>query len=206
MKDLMNISKEQLMTIREIAEVLGSRPEDVLRSAKRLEVKGVINIIPHANGGKLVDQSLNKLDSITLVAQNKPEVTKAIVQRWDELESRVSSMNHYDLMRHNIDRLEAQEAEVKRLDLIKAEQVQVDLIEKTITNLQDTVRGSQCPYGTLPAYKMAQFFGVPLDSTFKELLSRVRSYEYYFASGANNSKRKAISYEIEDVRTLLENY
>jgi hypothetical protein len=89
---------------------------------------------------------------------------------------------------------------------LKAEQAQVDLIEKTVTNLQDTVRGSHFPYGTLPAYKMAKFFNVNLDEDFKDLLKQARSYQYYFASGANNAKRKATAYEIEDVRTLLENY
>jgi len=90
MKDLMSISKEETMSIREIAEVLSARPRDIMNSAKLLENRAVINIIAGDGVASFDNQRLNRIDSITLVAQNKPEITKAIVQRWDELENNLT--------------------------------------------------------------------------------------------------------------------
>ena len=87
MNSLMNASDVQTMTLKEIAEVLNmTRYDNIVTSAQKLHEAGVINLLPCSAGTK-INQSLNRLDSITLVAQNKPEFTKALVIRWDELET-----------------------------------------------------------------------------------------------------------------------
>lgn len=69
MQDLITMNNEQMMTLRSIAEVLKMRNDNIIRSAKKLSDKGVIQL--NSNGGGKIDQLLNKIDSITLVAQNK---------------------------------------------------------------------------------------------------------------------------------------
>jgi phage regulator Rha-like protein len=81
--------ENKTMSLREIAKVLNVRNDNIVQSAETLQEQGVIVLktSPFGTGGK-IDQVLNRIDSITLVAQNNPRLIKAIVIRWDELESR----------------------------------------------------------------------------------------------------------------------
>lgn len=84
--DLINTLHDATMTLKEIAVVLElSRKDNIVTSAQRLHDDGVINLLPCAKGTK-INQRLNKVDSITLVAQNNAAFTKRIVQRWLNLE------------------------------------------------------------------------------------------------------------------------
>ena len=94
MNQLIDMSASMTMGTKEIADLLGKNHSDIKRSADRLFDAGVIGDgQPLAErefktemGNSYVEYLLGKLDSITLVAQNCPQFTAALVKRWDELE------------------------------------------------------------------------------------------------------------------------
>ncbi|MGL4518061.1 MAG: phage antirepressor KilAC domain-containing protein [Shewanella sp.] len=80
------------MSTREIAQLLGKHHSNVKISAERLAEKGIIALqdtpyVHEQNGQTYSEYHLSKRDSLILVAQNCPEFTAAIVDRWQELES-----------------------------------------------------------------------------------------------------------------------
>lgn len=90
------------MTSIEIAELVGCRHADIMRSIDRLVRNGVIRQPPTAFlerinnlGFKVKDKAYvfegeqGKRDSIIVVAQNCPEFTARLVDRWQELEKQV---------------------------------------------------------------------------------------------------------------------
>lgn len=96
----MNIINPEIITMgtREIADMLGKRHPDIMRSAERLAESGVIGgstplahtpYVNQQNGQTYYEYHLNKRDSIILVAQNSPEFTARLVDRWEELEEKV---------------------------------------------------------------------------------------------------------------------
>ena len=94
MKDLMLTQNQTLtMSSREIASLLNKTHSNIKISAERLAEKGTIALqgshFQH-NGNEYNEWLLNKRDSLILVAQNSPEFTAAIVDRWQELESNQS--------------------------------------------------------------------------------------------------------------------
>ena len=84
-------STEMTMGTREIAELLGKQHSNLTPTAQRLAVSGVIGTLATQefshNGNVYEEYRLNKRDSLILVAQNCPEFTAQIVDRWQELES-----------------------------------------------------------------------------------------------------------------------
>ena len=94
MNQLIDMSASMTMGTKEIADLLGKNHSDIKRSADRLLEAGAIGDgQPLAErefktemGNSYVEYLLGKLDSITLVAQNCPQFTAALVKRWDELE------------------------------------------------------------------------------------------------------------------------
>lgn len=78
------------MSTREIAELLGKQHSNIKVSAERLGKNGTIALqgskFEH-RGNIYEEYLLNKRDCLILVAQNCPEFTAAIVDRWQELES-----------------------------------------------------------------------------------------------------------------------
>lgn len=78
------------MSTREIANLLGKQHSHLKVSAERLAEKGTIALrgsnFEH-NGNTYEEYLLDKRSSLILVAQNCPEFTAAIVDRWQELES-----------------------------------------------------------------------------------------------------------------------
>lgn len=81
------------MSTREIASLLNKNHSDIKRSAKRLSDAGVLTK-PLAESGfehrgnVYSEYLLEKRDCFILVAQNSPEFTAAIVDRWQELEAK----------------------------------------------------------------------------------------------------------------------
>lgn len=81
------------MSSREIAELVQSKHGDVKRSAERLAI-GEILTAPLAqfefehNGNIYFEYRFNKRDSLVLVAQLSPQFTAAVIDRWQELESK----------------------------------------------------------------------------------------------------------------------
>ena len=94
MNQLIDMSASMTMGTKEIADLLGKNHSDIKRSADRLFDAGAIGDgQPMAErefktemGNSYIEYLLGKLDSITLVAQNCPQFTAALVKRWDELE------------------------------------------------------------------------------------------------------------------------
>lgn len=81
----------QTMSTREIAAVTKKDHSNIKISADRLSARGVIGTLAlqefDHNGNTYTEYLLNKRDSIILVAQNCPEFTAAIVDRWEALET-----------------------------------------------------------------------------------------------------------------------
>ena len=101
MKQIVNAGSKITMTSLEIAELLGNRHDKLTQSLERLVKRGVIEQPPM--GEVVNNQSLSgnnktkvylfsgeqgKRDSIILIAQNSPEFTAKIVDRWQELEQK----------------------------------------------------------------------------------------------------------------------
>jgi len=96
MNQLIAMSGEMTMGTREIAELLGKQHHHIKASADYLVSKGAIHggvaltetpYINEQNKQTYTEYRLNKRDSLVLVAQNCPELTAAIVDRWQELEA-----------------------------------------------------------------------------------------------------------------------
>lgn len=83
------------MTSQEVADLVGSRHDDVKRSIGRLAGRGVIQLPPMAEVRNHLGQAVSvyqvcKRDSFVVVAQLSPEFTAALVDRWQELEQQVA--------------------------------------------------------------------------------------------------------------------
>lgn len=92
MNQIINLGQLVLtMSTREIADLLGKQHSHIKISAERLAEKGVIGTLAarefNHNGNVYTEYHLNKRDSLILVAQNCPEFTAVIVDRWQELEN-----------------------------------------------------------------------------------------------------------------------
>lgn len=97
MNALIPASSQLTMSSREIAELVGSRHDNVKRSIERLAVSGVIGFTPaeetsHDGAGARPIEvfRLVKRDSIIVVAQLCPEFTARLVDRWQELEAQAA--------------------------------------------------------------------------------------------------------------------
>lgn len=84
------LSAQLTMGTREIAEMLGKKHSNIKISAERLAESGVIGTLAPQefthNNNTYTEYRLGKRDCLILVAQNCPEFTAAIVDRWQELE------------------------------------------------------------------------------------------------------------------------
>lgn len=98
MGQLIEMSNTATMGTCEIADLLNKQHYHIKVSAQRLAESGVINggtalrdtpYINEQNKQTYFEYRLNKRDSIILVAQNCPEFTARIVDRWQELEQAV---------------------------------------------------------------------------------------------------------------------
>lgn len=81
------------MSSREIAELTGSRHDAVRKSAERLAADQILTsplaTFDYEHRGNVYQEyRFNKRDSLVLVARLSPEFTAAVVDRWQELESR----------------------------------------------------------------------------------------------------------------------
>jgi phage regulator Rha-like protein len=89
----------QVMSSLEIAELVGSRHDNVKRTIETLAESGIVH--PHSEDEWSADAigrpratriyRINKRDSFVVVAQLCPEFTAVLVDRWQELESQVSA-------------------------------------------------------------------------------------------------------------------
>ena len=108
MSDLAVLTNQVSMTSKDIADLVGSRHSDVIRSIERLMDKGVIAYMPRTfiQETKVNNRTYNtscytftgeqgKRDTIIIVAQIRPEVAAKIVGRWLELEQRNQTSTTY---------------------------------------------------------------------------------------------------------------
>ena len=117
------------MSSREIAELLEKQHTNIKISAQRLAEKGVIApqetpYVDPQNKQTYTEYLLTKRDSLILVAQNCPEFTARIVDRWQELEAQQSAPT---LSPANFSRLQlielAMQAEQERIESEKQRQI-----------------------------------------------------------------------------------
>ena len=121
--NLVNLNT-QTMSSREIAELLGKEHANLKISAERLAFKKVISTLAVQefthNGNTYTEYLLNKRDSLILVAQNCPEFTAAIVDRWQELEAQLAPklpQTMAEALRLAADQAEQIEQQQKQLQL-----------------------------------------------------------------------------------------
>ncbi|AUI67156.1 MULTISPECIES: Rha family transcriptional regulator [Glaesserella] len=115
------------MSSREIALLINKNHADLCRSIERLSAKGIIKgYQPMAythpqNGQTYYEYHLEKRDCLVVVAQNCPEFTAAIVDRWQELEQKqVQQLPSYsEALRQLADKIE--ESEQKSLQIASIE-------------------------------------------------------------------------------------
>lgn len=106
-----NTPHELTMSSREIAELLSKQHGHIKISADRLAAKGLIALretpyVDPQNKRTYTEYLLNKRDSLILVAQNCPEFTARIIDRWQELEAQAAKPAHPALPHDYISALE----------------------------------------------------------------------------------------------------
>lgn len=105
---LVMTGQQVTMSSREIADLVGSRHSDVMRSIDRLIEREVIGrYAPVAythpqNGATYPEYLIGKRDTYIIVAQMSPEFTAKLVDRWQELEAK-----------------QAKPAELSRMDILQ---------------------------------------------------------------------------------------
>jgi phage regulator Rha-like protein len=123
------------MTSREIADLVESRHDSVKRAIERLAERGVIAQPPVVDGAKSANGVTEKLyfftgdqgkrDSYVVVAQLSPEFTARLVDRWQELETKVAQPTLPDFTNPAAAaRAWASEYEAKQAALIQLEAAQ----------------------------------------------------------------------------------
>ena len=93
--EIAKLAATATMSSREIAQLIEKQHNHIKVSADTLARKGVIGTpvqreFTH-NGNTYTEYLLNKRDSLILVAQNSPEFTARIVDRWQELEAQLKA-------------------------------------------------------------------------------------------------------------------
>lgn len=136
----MNLINTNILTMssQEIADLVGSRHDNVKITIDRLVAKGVISQPamqdgPRAANGVVVQEYLvSKRDSFVVVAQLSPEFTAALVDRWQELEAQASRpMTQAEITAANANHL----VEVERQQ--REQQVALERIERRVEVLAE---------------------------------------------------------------------
>lgn len=125
------------MSSREIADLIDKAHTNIKISAERLSKSGVIGTLApqefEHNGNKYYEYLLNKRDSLILVAQNSPEFTARIVDRWQELESKQSAIPDFsDQVAAARAWADAKESEIKALAYAEAARPAVEFVERYV--------------------------------------------------------------------------
>lgn len=87
----LSIAQSLTMSSREIAELTDKRHDNVLQLIRKLQSDGILTPEfqeTNHNGRMIPFATMGKRDSMVLVARLSPEFTAAIVDRWQELESK----------------------------------------------------------------------------------------------------------------------
>lgn len=141
------------MSSQEIADLVGSRHDNVRTTIQRLAARGVIQLPAmqevqnHLRQGVatyLFSGEKGKRDSLVVVAQLSPEFTGAIVDRWQELERQAGRpMTPAELIAASANQLvaiERQQAE---------QQLALERVEHRVEELSQTMVWDHCPQNCL---------------------------------------------------------
>lgn len=152
------------MSSQEIADLVGSRHDDVKRSIARLAERGTIQLPPLAEVRNHLGQGVavylvGKRDSFVVVAQLSPEFTAALVDRWQALEEQASRpMTQAEITAANANHLVAVERQQRE------QQVALDRIERKVEVLSELRVWDHCPQNCAPLGRikdsMNQRFGL----------------------------------------------
>ncbi|ARA79606.1 hypothetical protein ACDH60_10325 [Pseudomonas ficuserectae] len=138
------------MSSQEIADLVGSRHDDVKRSIDRLVVRRVISQPPMADGIKsangvvVQEYHVCKRDSFVVVAQLSPEFTAALVDRWQELEDGARPMTQAEITAANANHLVEMERQQRE------QQVAIDRIERRVEVIAEQRVWDHCPQNCIP--------------------------------------------------------
>ncbi len=166
----LNHTNNLTMSSREIAELVESRHDSVKRTIVRLVEKNIIQLPPlvdvkNEQGQSVSEYQLTKRDSYVVVAQLSPEFTARLVDRWQELESQLSS-NTLQLPNFE-DPAEAAIAWAEEYRKNKALTEDVTRLQKTCNTLAD-----QFAIGMTPCQFARQLNGVNIkkvnDTLYKQ--------------------------------------
>lgn len=127
MTAIIQTQTSKTMTTREIADLLEKQHANIKISAERLAEKGVIGTLATQefthNGNLYTEYLLCKRDSLILVAQNCPEFTARVVDRWQALEEQAAkaafdpaSLTRIDILKMAVDSEEGRIKAVAELE------------------------------------------------------------------------------------------
>lgn len=141
------------MSSQEIADLVGSRHDNVRTTIQRLAARGVIQLPAmqevqnHLRQGVatyLFSGEKGKRDSLVVVAQLSPELTGAIVDRWQELEREAGRpMTPAEITAANANHLVAVERQQRE------QQLALERIERRVEDLSQTTVWDHCPQNCL---------------------------------------------------------
>jgi phage regulator Rha-like protein len=124
------------MSSQEIADLVGSRHDNVKTAIDRLVARRVISQPAmqdgprSANGVVVQEYLLIKRDSFVVVAQLSPEFTAALVDRWQELEGRARPMTQAEITAANANHLVAVERQQRE------QQAALERVERKLEGME----------------------------------------------------------------------
>ncbi|UXA38078.1 Rha family transcriptional regulator [Pseudomonas juntendi] len=141
------------MSSQEIADLVGSRHDNVRTTIQRLAARSVIQLPAMQEVSNHLGQGVatylfagekGKRDSLVVVAQLSPEFTGAIVDRWQELERQAGRpMTQAELIAASANQLVAIERQQA------AHQVALERVEHRVEELSQTMVWDHCPQNCL---------------------------------------------------------
>lgn len=153
MNQLISANSPLTMSSREIADLVGSRHDNVKTSIERLAGRGVIQLpamqeteeinnlgLPRKTFAYLLD----KRDSLVVVAQLCPEFTAKIVDRWQELESANAPKTMAEITLMAAQQLVAVERAMAE------QQKVIEHIESRVDRISDAQALTACPQNAEP--------------------------------------------------------
>lgn len=171
------IAKESKLTMstREIAQLLNKQHSNIKVSAERMAAKGVIapqetQYQDPQNKQVYTEYLLTKRDSLILVAQNSPEFTAAIVDRWQELED-----NHFYIPQTYGDALQLCADQAKQLELAAPKVAFVDNLVERGTLMTSTQVAQKHKKSAVWLNKFLDEVGV-----FNRAVKRSRAFQQWF--------------------------
>lgn len=134
------IGNETMIPHTIIAHIAESRPDKTKQSIKRLSDSGKIQLTPmgevNHRGQQVEVYYLNKLDSMTAIAQLSPEFTAELVKRWDELEKSQQPKLPSNYVEALEDLLASKKAEQKALDYADKKDQECKVVRSVLSNFK----------------------------------------------------------------------